>query len=557
MRTIREAALAGTCAALALAAFGAAVPAFAAFEDVGAGARAPGMGNAFVSVADDAYAIYYNPAGLGTLERPQFAASYTSLYLGLTDNSSLGTSFIGYAHPLQEGRLGTLATAWNSFTLNSSLYREDSFYLSYGRLAMTPTEDSGLYAGASLKYLRHSFGHVPEADNAVLANSLLLSGQSDPVLSRQSSRGAFDADVGLLYLFSRRFSAGLQMAHLPQPNVAFSPDDSDSVPLGVRLGVDYRSAISNVTAQIDTQRSPTGSRDNTLTLAGERWLPLFYIGDFGFRGGLNLGSRDLVQANCGFSIKTGRLTIDYGFGIPLKTVAGTAGSHHFAITMRFGRPTEADETVENVLEMMRQLKAGGAPAPARVVGLAPSTTTCVVVSTPSVQVPVQVIPTQTPAAPSCKTRAEAALSNRNYEEAIRQTLRCLRDEPNDALLWETLGTAYFALKNYPYSLEAWQKALEREQEQSIRAEISYYIRTIKILMYKRTKPVLKAPAQPATTAECMLSPEEFRNLFQQGIDYYTHNELDKAQTVLERILACDPQNVEIRNALRRVQEERR
>ena len=556
MRTKREAALAGTCAALALAAFGAVAPAFAAFEDMGAGARAPGMGNAFVAVADDAYAVYYNPAGLGTLERPQFAASYTSLYMGLTDNSSLGTSFIGYAHPLQEGRLGTLATAWNSFSLNTSLYREDSFYLSYGRLALTPTEDSGLYAGVSLKYLRHSFGHVPEADNAVLSNSLLLSGQNDPVLSRQSSRGAFDADLGLLYLFARRFSVGLQMAHLPQPNVAFSPSDSDQVPLGVRLGVDYRSAISNVTAQIDTQRSPTGSRDNILTLAGERWLPLFYIGDFGFRGGLNLGSRDLVQANCGFSIKTGRLTIDYGFGIPLKTIAGTAGSHHFAITMRFGRATEADETVENVLEMMRQLKAGGGPTPAPAfAGLPASTTTCVVVSTPAV--PVQVLATQAPAAPSCKTRAETALGNRNYEEAIRQALRCLRENPNDALLWETLGTAYFALKNYPYSLEAWQKAMNLEQEQSIRAEISYYIRTIKILLYKRTKPTLKAAPPQATTTECMLSPEEFRNLFQQGIDYYTHNELDKAQTVLERILACDPQNVEIRNALRRVQEERR
>ena len=32
----------------------------------GIGARAEGMGGAFVAVADDATAVYWNPAGLGT-----------------------------------------------------------------------------------------------------------------------------------------------------------------------------------------------------------------------------------------------------------------------------------------------------------------------------------------------------------------------------------------------------------------------------------------------------------------------------------------------------------
>jgi len=177
-------------------------------------------------------------------------------------------------------------------------------------------------------------------------------------------------------------------------------------------------------------------------------------------------------------------------------------------------------------------------------------------------VPAQAQPKEAPIAVSAKTQAESALRDRNYDGAIRLGVQALRDEPNNALLWELLGTAYFAVKNYPYSLEAWQKALELEQTESVRAEIRYYIRTIKILMYKRTKPSLKAAAKPQTVAPapvstCTLSPEEFRNLFQQGIDHYTRNELDQAQTVLEKILICDPQNVEIRNALRRVQEERR
>lgn len=40
----------------------------------GAGARAEGLGGAFIGVADDATAIVWNPAGLGQLERPEASA---------------------------------------------------------------------------------------------------------------------------------------------------------------------------------------------------------------------------------------------------------------------------------------------------------------------------------------------------------------------------------------------------------------------------------------------------------------------------------------------------
>ena len=48
------------------------------FNFIGSGARARGMGGAFIGVADDATAISWNPAGLATLERPE--ASVVSSY---------------------------------------------------------------------------------------------------------------------------------------------------------------------------------------------------------------------------------------------------------------------------------------------------------------------------------------------------------------------------------------------------------------------------------------------------------------------------------------------
>lgn len=50
-----------------------------ALFDIGMGARALGMGGAFVAVADDANAVYYNPAGLALIE----GHSVTSLYSNL------------------------------------------------------------------------------------------------------------------------------------------------------------------------------------------------------------------------------------------------------------------------------------------------------------------------------------------------------------------------------------------------------------------------------------------------------------------------------------------
>ena len=47
---------------------------WADFNDIGLGARPIGMSNAFTAVADDVYAIYYNPAGLAFLNRAQFSA---------------------------------------------------------------------------------------------------------------------------------------------------------------------------------------------------------------------------------------------------------------------------------------------------------------------------------------------------------------------------------------------------------------------------------------------------------------------------------------------------
>ena len=334
-----------------------AVPAEAAFEDLGAGARAAGMGNAFAPVADDVYAIYYNPAGIGTIERPEFGAAYSLLYPGLSDGSSVGSSFLGYTHPLSDGRYGTFGTAWNSFSLNSSIYRDDSLYFSYGKLAVESADHGKLYAGLNMKYLRSSFGTFPESSNAVPTKGVLGGGQPDPLLNGRHTTSAFGLDFGFLYRPDKHFSGGVSVINANEPNVAFGTDP-DRLPLLLKLGLDYRSLLSNLVAEYDTARYLATGREHTIMFGAERWFPRAFVGDLCVRMGGSFGSNDRRELDAGVSYRTQRFQIDYSLGVPFGAVNVPVSSHRVALTFRFGRKTEEEESLEMVLEAMKQLKSG-------------------------------------------------------------------------------------------------------------------------------------------------------------------------------------------------------
>ena len=58
----------------------------AIFLLIAPGARAGGMGEAQVAVADDAYASYWNPAGLGFLDGTELAMMHVNWLPGLADD---------------------------------------------------------------------------------------------------------------------------------------------------------------------------------------------------------------------------------------------------------------------------------------------------------------------------------------------------------------------------------------------------------------------------------------------------------------------------------------
>lgn len=83
----------------------------AQFLKIGIGARALGMGEAFAAVANDASALYWNPAGIARLRRPEIVFNHTKWV------SDISEEYLGYVHPL--GNAGALGFQMTLLTMGS------------------------------------------------------------------------------------------------------------------------------------------------------------------------------------------------------------------------------------------------------------------------------------------------------------------------------------------------------------------------------------------------------------------------------------------------------
>lgn len=130
----------------------------APFLSIGTGARAAAMGEAFVAVADDASAVYWNPAGLAQISKFEAQFSHNEWVSGFRQE------YFGAAIPLA----GTLSIAWSvidlgefdelsssgSFTGNYFSVNDQVYTVGYGRGVMKDT----LLVGAAAKLVREDMG---------------------------------------------------------------------------------------------------------------------------------------------------------------------------------------------------------------------------------------------------------------------------------------------------------------------------------------------------------------------------------------------------------------
>ena len=285
-------------------------------QNIGAGARSSSLGNAFVAVADNADAVFANPAGLNQLKGAQLAYTNVSLLFTGIDADNLGQHVASYARPL--GAKMSLGVGYER--IGSDLLSENGAFLSLGiKLSQK------LSLGLTGKYVFWSVGDIPNDPNT---------GQADPLSN--ASQGAIGADVGLLWKAPIRDArVGVLLKNALQPNVAKgtvkNTDGSDAgdVPMDLHIGVSTSVAEASMVSVQWVMRDLTGEDvDNRLVVGGETKV----MEGFMLRAG---GSRIFEDdasgdVNAGLGYKWNKMQFDYGYHIPLD-LTETNGSHRFSL----------------------------------------------------------------------------------------------------------------------------------------------------------------------------------------------------------------------------------
>jgi long-subunit fatty acid transport protein len=285
-------------------------------QSVGAGARAQALGNSYVAVANDADAIFENPAGLGQLENKSLAYTNVSLFFGGIEGDDLGQHVFSYAQPLGS-KLG-LGLGYER--IGSELMSENGAFLS-----LSYKLSKAFNLGLSAKYLFWSVGDIP-ADN----------GRNDPLSN--SSAGNVGVDLGLMWQTPfKGANFGLLLKNLNQPNVASGTvagdADAGKLPMDMHLGVAYQlNAQSLVSVQFVRSDLSGDSSDNRLLVGGETQL----AGDLLLRaGGSKIFEEDATgDLNAGLGYKWNKLLFDYAYHIPLD-LTETNGAHRFSFAYDF------------------------------------------------------------------------------------------------------------------------------------------------------------------------------------------------------------------------------
>jgi hypothetical protein len=273
-------------------------------------ARAWGLGQSYVAVADDATAMYWNPGGLGFLDGTYFSLTHSQLIPMLA--SDVYFESINMTHSIRD--IGTIG-------LNVT-------YLTYGSWQGTGpnNEDLGMFSSYEFAVGGY-YGFTLNRSNAIgvgLKVSRVYLAPATP-FNAEGAGWSFAADFGVLGHLGRRFSYGVALQNLG-PDMSFvSKDESAPLPRSLRGGV-------SVVPMESESYSTLVSFEVTKALIGLD--NIFSEGQFSevsrdatANGGLELLIADFVAPRLGYIYDhDGKIEgFTYGFGIR----APIGGGLHF------------------------------------------------------------------------------------------------------------------------------------------------------------------------------------------------------------------------------------
>lgn len=304
------------------------------FMKVDTGARAAAMGGAFAAVADDASAIFHNPAGMAAAGRKELMVSHVEWLEGIRNES------LSYVHP---AGLNWTFGGGASMLFSGSMAKRDRAGNAIGNFS----ENEGFFSLGAALILGENF-----SGGVALKN---ITQRADKEKATTCS-----ADAGLLY-FAPQWRFALAMENLGSGLKLYR--QSFDLPLAYKAAAAYRAAGSAwLTAQL-THR-PAGGLAGA---AGAEYEAAVTERDSVFvRAGYKSGGDEGAGPGIAFGLGIGNpnLKFDYAF-----TPFGDLGSvHRISLSARFGDAREKARTKwaqgrQESYKRQQQYKAKPVPVP--------------------------------------------------------------------------------------------------------------------------------------------------------------------------------------------------
>jgi len=298
MKTIRYIRAAGFTACL-LAAIAGSAHAGASLQ-VPIGPRAIAMGGAFSSIADDAEALYWNPAGLPSIGHQEITGTHANLF-----GSDIVDNYAAFVLPLARRRAAAIDWYRSGFNDPELDFGENRIDLSYGQKILP-----SLSLGATVKYLNRNTsldgvsvrrGRGAGLDFGIIATPL------DRLRLGIVAQDAFDTKItysqgeGTVVAYPRTLRVGASYSPIRDAIVAADLDDR------LHVGAEYRPVTSlALRAGVNNNRSPDGLTWSAGT--GIRWNVFHF--DYAYVDHPTLGGTSHFGLSLAFNFNPSQIRIE-------------------------------------------------------------------------------------------------------------------------------------------------------------------------------------------------------------------------------------------------------
>jgi len=279
------------------------------FLKIGVGARAVALGNAYVAMADDESAIYYNPAGIRQVQGKAISSSYHN-----------------YVADIQGGYLSAVVPWGEKRKLGFAIN-----YLNFGSIPLTDANGS----------VNGDFGGGDMAVSIAFAQA--LSDKIDFGLSTKFIYESIDSfsstglalDLGVLYHLPDGFTRiGLTATNLGFQLSGLSEEHKDPLPLMIKAGVSHRMHDAPFVVVADVGKYT----DNDFFVGGG--VEFVGLEMMKLRAGYNTIGSDYKTGGdgenlAGLSFGIGFLLKDFAFDYAYVPYADLGNSHRIYIAKRW------------------------------------------------------------------------------------------------------------------------------------------------------------------------------------------------------------------------------